>query len=149
MPQFLCKFQIHWIILKAMWCVIYSQLVPSISKHKTKRWFKRKLANTSEITWIGGPITIVSCSSAIVSSTKQHWQAISLLPSASVSKQSPSAKPFLWKWVWFAFEWICEKNWFLSERFRTNAHVLKQRQRELGNGLFGRVQKLSVCVIVS
>ena len=34
-------------------------------------------------------------------------------------KTSPSAKPFIWKWVWFAFEWTCEWKWFSCERFRS------------------------------
>ena len=32
---------------------------------------------------------------------------------------SPSAKPFIRKWVWFASEWTCEESWFTHERFRT------------------------------
>ena len=34
-------------------------------------------------------------------------------------KASLSAKPFLWKWLWFAWEWNCMQNSFSYERFRT------------------------------
>ena len=32
---------------------------------------------------------------------------------------SLSAKPFLWKWLWFAWKWNCVQNSFSYERFRT------------------------------
>ena len=32
-------------------------------------------------------------------------------------KTSPSAKPFLWKWLWFAWKWNCMQNSFSDERF--------------------------------
>ena len=34
-------------------------------------------------------------------------------------KASPSAKPFLWKWLWFTCKWNCMQNSFSYERFRT------------------------------
>ena len=34
-------------------------------------------------------------------------------------KASLSAKPFLWKWLWFAWKWNCMQNSFSYERFRT------------------------------
>ena len=34
-------------------------------------------------------------------------------------KASPSAKPFLWKWLWFAWKRNCMQNSFSYERFRT------------------------------
>ena len=32
-------------------------------------------------------------------------------------KTSPSAKPFLWKWLWVAWSWTCMQNSFSYERF--------------------------------
>ena len=34
-------------------------------------------------------------------------------------KASLSAKPFLWKWLWFTWKWNCMQNSFSYERFRT------------------------------
>ena len=34
-------------------------------------------------------------------------------------KASLSAKPFLWKWIWFAWKWNCMQNSFSYERFCT------------------------------
>ena len=34
-------------------------------------------------------------------------------------KASLSAKPFLWKWLWHAWDWNCMQNSFSYERFRT------------------------------
>ena len=65
-----------------------------------------------------------------INNTVGHFQVVLCL----CFKTSPSAKPFIWKWVSFAIQWTCEQNWFSNERFRTWT-CLKQRQRELGNGL--------------
>ena len=34
-------------------------------------------------------------------------------------KASLSAKPFLWKWLWFAWEWNCMQNSFWNRQNRT------------------------------
>ena len=34
-------------------------------------------------------------------------------------KASPSVKSFLWKWLWFAWDWNCMQNSFSYERFCT------------------------------
>ena len=43
-------------------------------------------------------------------------------------KASLSEKPFLWKWLWFAWKWNCVQNSFSYERFALRL-VLKQRHK--------------------
>ena len=37
-------------------------------------------------------------------------------------KMSPSAKAFVWKWVWFAWKWSCRMNSFSYHWFRTKTY---------------------------
>ena len=48
------------------------------------------------------------------------WHAIGhfRVPFCLSFKARLSAKPFLWKWLWFAWKWNCMQNSFSYERFR-------------------------------
>ena len=50
---------------------------------------------------------------------------------------SHCAKPFIWKWVWFAWKWTCTSRWhtFPYEWFRKDS-FWHRGKRQLENGLF-------------
>ena len=50
-------------------------------------------------------------------------------------KVSLCAKPFLWKWLWFAWKWNCTQNSFSHESFCTWTRF-ERETRELRNGQF-------------
>ena len=51
-------------------------------------------------------------------------------------QNSPGAKPFIWKRVWFACEWTCTGDTFLFEWFRTKTSF--DTKDNLGNGRLPR-----------
>ena len=57
-----------------------------------------------------------------------HWNRpfpSSLVP---LFQSESSAKPFLWKWLWFAWEWNCMQSSFSYERFRTQTRFEREAQ---------------------
>jgi len=59
-----------------------------------------------------------------------HFQVILCL----CFKTSPSVKPFIWKWVWFAWKWTCRGTCFPMNGFPRRL-VWHRDQRQLRNGL--------------
>ena len=65
----------------------------------------------------------------------RHWKIGHFrVPLCLCFKASLSAKPFIWKWVWFECKWNCMQNSFSYRKgFDSFWH---RGTRELGNGLF-------------
>ena len=51
------------------------------------------------------------------------------VPLCLCSTMSLYTKPFIWKWVWFAWKWTGRRNIFSYEWFRSFRLVLTQRQK--------------------